>query len=228
MPPKQILAFLLCRDRALRCLLYACVPALLFYALSLMTMSAAGFELMEILRDPAQQSGQSSFLGFLSNIGTWVWVSATAILVFALWCGRGRRHGELLLLMAALSSMLAIDDFFMIHDRYVNQKICYLAYALFALALVARHFRTIVSSQGFAFLLAGGLLALSIVTDLIQNRLPMDYAHVQVVEEGFKFIGAVTWLYFSGRMAAMALQPSAESAIKKPRSMAGLEETRLT
>ncbi|USD39550.1 hypothetical protein [Ferrimonas sp. SCSIO 43195] len=228
MPPKQILSLLLRRDRALSCLLYACVPALLFYALSLMTLSASGFELMQILRDPAQQSGQSSFLGFLSNIGTWVWVSATAITLFALWCGQGRRYTELLLLMAALSSMLAIDDFFMIHDRYINQKICYLAYALFALALVARHFRTIVSSQGFAFVLAGGLLALSIVTDLIQHRLPMAYDHVQVVEEGFKFIGAVTWLYFSARMAAMALQPAEASAIKKPRTVAGLEETRLT
>ena len=62
-------------NRMLRCILFAGLPASLFYAVSVLGLWALGFKLMEILRDPAQLSGQSSFLGFVSNIGIWLWVT---------------------------------------------------------------------------------------------------------------------------------------------------------
>lgn len=188
-----------------RCLLAAVVPALLFYSFSLLGLTNAGFSIMEVLRDPAQQSGQSSFLGFLSNIGVWLWVSSAAICFFASWASevatRDNRR-ELLFLAGTLSIMLAVDDFFMIHDRYIGQKICYLTYAICALSLLFRHYRKIIEIEGFAFLFAGFLLALSILTDLIQGRIPMPYSYVQIFEEGFKFVGASIWLYFCCRIAS--------------------------
>ncbi|MFK5971737.1 MAG: hypothetical protein QM485_00480, partial [Flavobacteriaceae bacterium] len=99
---------------------------------------------------------------------------------------------------------------FMIHDRYVNQKICYLIYAIFAGFLFIRHFKKIIKTEGFAFLLAGTFLASSIVTDLIQSKIPLEYRYIQVIEEGFKFIGAATWLYFIGRVASSLLVPTTE------------------
>ena len=66
------------------CILIAIVPALLFYSFSLFGLKSRGFEIMEILRDPAQQSGASSFLGFLSNIGIWLWVSSSSICFFTI------------------------------------------------------------------------------------------------------------------------------------------------
>ena len=45
------------------------LPALAFYGVSVLVLQDAGVSLTEILRDPAQQSGASSFLGFVSNIG---------------------------------------------------------------------------------------------------------------------------------------------------------------
>ena len=53
-----------------------------------------------------------------------------------------------------------------------------------------------------AYLVAGGLLALSIATDLAQRRIPLDYETTQMFEEGFKFTGAAVWLYFCTRVAA--------------------------
>ena len=202
------------------CLLWASIPALLFYSLSVVGLKFAGFGLMEILRDPAQQSGQSSFLGFVSNIGIWLWVSAAAIGFYAsspvgekITVGRQR---ELLFLMSILSLLLAIDDFFLIHDRYIDERLCYLAYAMFAGTLLVRHFRTIIHIEGFAFLLAGSLLALSILTDLIQDHIPLAYRHVQVFEEGFKFMGAATWLYVSVRIGAF--RPTLSGGVKSGRS----------
>ncbi len=188
------------QERILRYVYFACIPALLFYSLSLLGLSSSGFEIIEILRDPAQQSGQSSFLGFLSNVGVWLWVSSAAICFFSTLTYKSvanGRHKELLFLVGMLSMILAIDDFFMIHDRYVNQNICYLTYAVIAGSLLVRHYKEIIEIDGFSFLLAGLLLALSILTDLIQGYIPLRYAYTQVLEEGFKFVGAATWLYFS-------------------------------
>lgn len=194
-----------------RCILWAGVPALLFYGCALVGLQIAGLDLVEILRDPAQQNGQSSFLGFVSNIGVWLWVSSTAICFFSAITGGVEMKGgqrELLFLVGLFSAILAVDDFFMIHDRYVNEKFCYLAYAACAGVLLLRHYKVIIETEGFAFLLAGFLLALSILTDLTQNHLPLCYSHVQIFEEGFKFIGGATWLYFASRIASFRSTPS--------------------
>jgi hypothetical protein len=191
-------------EKILPCLLLASLPALLFFSLSLYIMLAQGFEVMEVLRDPAQQSGASSFLGFLSNIGIWMWVSAAAICFFTVLTRSGyrfRRHRELMILLGVFSVVLAVDDFFMLHDRYINQWLCYAAYVVVAVALFLRHSEVIVQIDGFAFLLALALLGASITTDTFQSFLPLEYATTQIFEEGFKFTGAVTWLYFSGQAA---------------------------
>ncbi len=57
---------------------------------------------------------------------------------------------------------------------------------------------------------AGVLLASSIFTDLIQTRIPLSYEYSQVIEEGFKFIGAATWLYFNCCVALSLLVPATE------------------
>jgi hypothetical protein len=191
-------------EKVRRCLLMAALPALLFYLVMVAFLNSVGFEVMEILRDPAQQSGQSSFLGFLSNVGIWLWVSSAAICLFhavtSRWSVFGTRR-ELILLVGLLSLVLAIDDFFMIHDRYVDQKICYLTYAVLASALLLRHHQEILRIDGFAFLAAGSLLALSIVTDVVQGWIPLEYSQIHLFEEGFKFSGAAVWLFFSTRLA---------------------------
>lgn len=191
--------------KLLHCILIAVIPALLFYSFSLFWLKSIGYSFTEIIRDAAQQSGESSFLGFLSNIGIWLWVSSAAICFFTIstsYYKSSKNHLELFFLTGILSLILAIDDFFLIHDRYVNQKICYLVYAVFAFAILIRHYKLIIEKEGFAFLLAGFFLALSIMTDLIQNRIPLQNDHTQVFEEGFKFIGAATWLYFISRMSS--------------------------
>lgn len=202
--PKKIFV----SKKLLNCVLLAVLPALFFYVISLVWLITFGFEVMEILRDPAQQSGASSFIGFLSNIGIWLWVSSAAISFFTTFSNslHNKNLKNLLFLVGMLTIILAIDDFFLIHDRYIDQKICFLVYAIFAGALLVRHYKLILEQEGFAFLLAGSFLALSIVTDLIQSRIPLPYDYVQIFEEGFKFIGAATLLYFVVKMASLRLK----------------------
>lgn len=196
-----------------RYFLFAAIPAVIFYILAFNTLKGAGFETIEILRDPLQQLEQSSFLGFLSNIGSWVWVSSVAICYFTAFnlnknCDRNRK--ELLILVGLLLSVIAVDDFFLIHDRYINENICYAVYAVCGAALLLRQFKTIFEIDGFAFVLAGGLLATSIATDIVtwylQKYLHLTYDDIQILEEGCKFVGAVSWLYFSTRIASDSLK----------------------
>jgi hypothetical protein len=188
-----------------RCLFVAVIPALIFYSLSLTILGSLGFSTVEILRDPAQQSGASSFLGFLSNMGVWLWVSSTAICFFS--CSTdvfqvSKKHKELIFLAGLLSMILAVDDFFLIHDLYVDQKICYSIYMVCAVTMLVRHYKMILEIDGLAFLLAGLLLALSIASDLAQYFMRDYYHGIQIIEEGFKFIGSAAWLYFIIRVAS--------------------------
>jgi hypothetical protein len=168
-------------------------------------MRASGFTFMEILRDPAQQMEVSGFLGFLSNLGIWLWVSAAAIGFFALRTGiftvKDRRR-ELLGLTVILSLMLAADDLFMIHDFYIRQRYCFLTYALYTALMVIRHHKLIIKVEAVAFTLMVLFFGMSVFVDIIQLLIPMPYEYTQVLEEGFKFIGMASWLYFVFRLAA--------------------------
>lgn len=194
--------------------IFAALPAMLFYGIAIEVLSSAGFSLKEIIRDPAQQTGQSSFLGFVSNIGVWLWICSGTICLFSAAIGgfaTETKQKELLVLIGMLSLVLAADDFFLLHDRYLHEKSVFLFYAVFAVTLLVRYFKRILEIDGFAFLLAGGLLALSIITDMSQRKIPFDYATVQVAEDGFKFVGAASWLYFSYRLASFGLVRSADT-----------------
>jgi hypothetical protein len=193
-------------------LIFAAVPALLFYGIAIEILSSAGFSLEDIVRDPAQMTGQSSFLGFVSNVGVWLWVCSGAVCLFSAGLGGfagDQKQKQLLILIGVLSLVLAVDDLFLLHDRYLPQRPVFIVYAFFTLTLLVRYFKNIMEIEGFAFLSAGGLLATSIFIDLNQRKIPFDYGQVQTVEEGFKFVGAASWLYFSYRLASFRLTHSA-------------------
>lgn len=193
--PRKILISTLC----------VAVPAMFFYLVSILILTNSGFTIREVLRDPAQQTGLSSFLGFVSNIGVWLWVSSAAICCFSLITNHAKSRlapTELVVLLGMLSLLLAVDDFFLLHERYVYQKGIFLFYAICAVTLLIRHYRKIIEIDGFSFLLAGLLLALSVEIDINQRKIPLDYAHVQIIEEGCKFVGAAIWLFFVGQAAS--------------------------
>ena len=204
LPLSQLLSLVFDSKKITKYVIFAGLPFLLFYGVSLATMLANDFSVIEILRDPAQISGQNSFFGFLSNIGAWLWVSSTAICFATVMANQHQtthKYRELLILMGTFALLLGVDDFFMIHDRYMSQNKLYLVYALLAGSLMLRHLENIVKVDGFSFLLGGFFLGMSIFFDLIQRYIPMTYEQSQIIEEGFKFMGAATWLYFNFRVA---------------------------
>ena len=195
----------------LRCLVFVVVPAVLVYGLAIRLLTASGFSLIQAIRDPAQQTETSSWLGLVSNLGVLMMVSAAVICLFVVSIkppAASKVQRECLLLMGLLSAFLALDDFFLLHDRHLGEGFCYAMYAFCLVMLLYRHYKTILSVDGIAFLFAGGLLGLSIATDVFQSDITsLSDSVVQLFEEGFKFAGMATWLYFSYRMASFFAAP---------------------
>ncbi|PVA10471.1 oxidase [Pelagivirga sediminicola] len=178
---------------------------MLFYVGALTILTLSGFTVTEVLRDLTQQTGQSSFLGFLSSIGTWLWVAGAAMCFFGAALRRRAEHAahrRLLHLLGGFSFVLALDDFFLIHDRFIAEGILLPLYALFILIVAKRYWSVISKIEPIVFFIVGGLLAGSIFVDAVQEILPISYAASQIVEEGFKFVGAAAWMYFCARLSA--------------------------
>jgi hypothetical protein len=106
--------FHLAKKHLIKCLLFAVLPAAAYFAISMFLLNRQGFAIPQLLRDPAQQRGVSSLIGFLSNVGVSFWVSSVGIYLFTYVQSAGRanaRNRELVLLSGLLSLTLAVDDF---------------------------------------------------------------------------------------------------------------------
>lgn len=105
-------------------------------------------------------------------------------------------------MIAGFSLFLGVDDFFLIHDRYITEGILIPVYIVFLWVLLKRYNGVVMGTDGTAFFMAGGLLAFSVVVDAVQEILPIGYGASQALEEGGKFTGAAVWMYFCARVAA--------------------------
>ena len=183
----------------LRVLLVAVLPALIVYVLALLLSAAAGIRTQLVIRDLAQSCDTALGVGFLSNVGYLLWISAAAIALFGALSGvvdvRGRVR-QLLLCGGGFSLLLCLDDMFLLHDRYIGSSFLYSLYAIFALLILFRFRAQVQALGGGSFLLAVVLLGLSVITDQLQELIPIDYATLQLFEEGAKFLGIAAWLAF--------------------------------
>ena len=194
-----------------RVLQLAVLPSLLVYVLALVLSGAAGIRTQLVIRDLAQHCDTPMGVGFLSNVGYLLWISAAAIALFGAWSGviavRGRVK-QLLICGGLFSLVLCIDDMFLLHDRYVGATTLYVIYAAFALMILLRFRDQVMLLGGGVFLLAVVLLGGSVVIDqfqdLIKEVLGVRYATTQLFEEGSKFMGIATWLAFWWHATASA------------------------
>lgn len=199
------------RKPSLRWLPVAVVPAVAFFLIAYLVLRAQGYDTGEILRDPAQQTGASTLLGFISNVGIWLWIASASIHFFTYVLATREASAEkrtLALLFGLLSLTLAADDFFMIHERYVAEHICYAIYAAISMLILVRFFFTIFRASNISFFVATGLMATSIFVDLNQERLGLASADGLriLIEDGCKFVGAALWLYFAMKMGGEVIK----------------------
>jgi len=175
------------------------LPAVVLYAVALIWSDAEGISAKFVLRDLAQSCDAPLGKGFLSSVGYLLWMAAAAIALFA--ASTRQIQGSVVNRQFAFcgggfSLWLCLDDMFLVHDRYLGEAFLYVTYAVFTGLLLFRFRGPLRRFGGDSFLLAVVLLGASVLTDALQGLWPDSYERVQIVEEGFKFLGIAAWLSF--------------------------------
>ena len=184
------------------------LPSTVLYLAILYISNLHNIKLSLVLRDLAQTCGYPIGVGMISNIGILLWGAAASICLFTTFSQEiNSDSSKLLLLGGVFSGILCIDDFFLLHDRYVGPDFLNLTYLSISIFLLVR-FRKILKRIGlFNLVISILFLGLSIFFDgVIQQIFNQSYDLTQLIEEGFKFLGIACWLNFWCKASSYALK----------------------
>lgn len=157
------------------------------------------------------------YIGFLSNIGIMFWCFTAAILLFSSKIARdfGRPSAlfRFLFYSGLLTLFMLIDDLFLLHDVIIpyyleiSEKIFYLFYGSSVLALLYFFRKIILNSDYVLLLLAFAFMAGSVITDVLIT-LGLNINDVYLVEDGFKFMGIISWFVYFTRTSYINIKPT--------------------
>ena len=184
------------------------LPSSILYLAILYISNIHNIKLSLVIRDLAQTCGYPIGVGMISNIGILLWGAAASICLFAASIESIKRESsKLLLLGGGFSGLLCIDDFFLLHDRYIGPDFLNLTYLAISILILVR-FRRILKEIGlFNLIISFLFLGLSIFFDgVIQQIFNQSYELTQIIEEWFKFLGIACWLNFWCKASSYALK----------------------
>ena len=105
------------------------LPSAILYLAIIYLSDLYDIKLILVVRDLAQTCGYPIGVGMISNIGILLWGAAASICLFTTFLeGINRESSKLLLLGGIFSSVLCIDDLFLLHDRYIGPDFLNLTY----------------------------------------------------------------------------------------------------
>ena len=174
------------------------LPSTILYLAILYISNFYNIKLILVVRDLAQTCGYPIGVGMISNIGVLLWGAAASICFFVAFAEKTAQEDyKFLLLGGIFSALLCIDDFFLLHDRYVGPDFLYLTYLTLSILLLIRFWKTLKKIGLFRLVISIFFLALSVLFDrIIQDLFNQSYELTQLIEEGFKFLGIACWLNF--------------------------------
>lgn len=156
-----------------------------------------------LTRDPNAIFDMPLYIGFLSQVGIFLWSAASAVCLFsgALLASRPGNVVSSRFLYAAglLSMLLGLDDAFLLHEQFfpfigIPENAVYAIYACLMLSFLYG-FREQILITGYPLLAAGLMFfAASVLLDLTQP----EGIDVFLVEDGAKLVGIMSWMtYFA-------------------------------
>ncbi len=163
--------------------------------------------------DPAFLAQMHPLTGALSNLGVLLWHTTAVVCLFTAALLRVRGVTELFrffLCAGLLSGYLAFDDLFMIHEdlvpRYlgVSEKLFIGFLGIAALSFLVRFRQVILRSDFGLLLLALGFLTLSVIFDLLGNRLYYLGDWQFFSEDAPKWLGIACWCGYYLRLSYRA------------------------
>jgi hypothetical protein len=176
-------------------------PTSIFLALTVVFSNYGDFPTAIFSRDPTSTMKVHPLTGMQSNLGILVWWAAAAICFFGHAVLR-YSHSDatlrsFLLWSGVITAVLALDDFFLVHDdlvlRYLklSETPVLLSYTALLVWHLVRFRRHILRSSYLLLLLALMFFGLSIVVDFFQEHWLSPWRIF--LEDGFKLLGIVSW-----------------------------------
>lgn len=168
--------------------------------------------------DPVSISGDPVYVGFLSQVGIFLWAAAAAICFFSAKvlpqrsdCFRIKRF---LVISGALTLLLGLDDVFLLHEHVfpvfgIPEKVVFIFYAGCLIAYLIRQYLIILKTQWILLGMALTCFGTSIALDLWQPAGIDPY----LLEDGTKLVGIGSWLVYFYQTAATAI---AQSTVQQP------------
>ena len=143
-------------------------------------------------------------MGVISNVGIRSWCATAVICLFSRSLLRQQGlHAEarFLLWAALMTTVLLIDDLFMIHEYiapihfHVNEKVILVSYSCATGAYLLSHRRLILAANYQLLAAAMVLFSASMLVDIADGR-----GWWRLAEDGCKILGIASWLgYHAGR-----------------------------
>ncbi|MCU0390544.1 MAG: hypothetical protein MUE81_05465 [Thermoflexibacter sp.] len=192
------------------------LPMLFLYALALLLLfvvfissKTMDIDIAQFMGDMQQLGNLQFYSGIITNLGVFLWVVGGIVNFFTfLVIGKyeSNQQANYLLLSCLISFILAIDDFFMFHERWayryfsINEKYVLLSYMILIIYYLIAY-RAIILKNNFVFLILSlGLFGFSVVADLSWEKVfGKESVHGIanfLVEEGAKFLGLMTWAIY--------------------------------
>ena len=196
------------------------LPAICASFLLLLAFLQPWITLTEALRDvqavvfKMEDRNTIPLAGFLSNFGIMAWVASSAVAGFAATMAATKRTSVMLGALAVLSLVLAVDDFFIIHERVgpillgIPEKLFFLTYVASLLTIIVVFFTEIRRMAGGLLVVAAVFFVVSLTTDVFYL---LDGVPHRILEDGAKLFGIAYWLTFCWRLSWVALHSEGDA-----------------
>ncbi len=170
----------------------------------------AGIHISYFTSDPSAIAGERAYIGLVSNVGILLW-SAAATMCFFSFAVLRRRHANdrelstYLLLSGLFTSLLLLDDLFLFHESIgrnlgVSDSFVLVAYVIVGSLYLIRFARVVIGTEYLLLLLALGFFGISTIVDAIEG----NYSGQQLLEDGPKLLGIVSWAVYFMRVSLYA------------------------
>jgi len=202
-------------------LLAAYAVTLLALGVVVVLSSQMGIPLTSFLYDPVRVLGTPSapaqpYVGLFSNIGVLLWCASAAICFLSAGVLPTVAYAEwrrFFWFSGLVSSVLLLDDFFLVHESAseiywrVTEEVVFALYGVMIVAFLVKCRATILKTEFLPLILAFGFMGLSLVVDqLFDSGGNLSDPAVVLVEDGAKLFGIVSWLVYFSRVAIEQLR----------------------
>ncbi len=180
------------------------------------------FQVSTLVQDPASLTGAPPYYGFFSNLGVLFWASTAAICFFSAYlinaATRQPKIAVFLFWSGCITTVLLIDDLFMLHDSilyvlfHINENILFAVYIGIVAVYLARFLPVILQTKYYTLVAALGLFVFSMsfdkligVSERFGLPITMNQNLNDLFEEGTKFFAISTWFVYYAQTSSAQL-----------------------